>query len=281
MLQTVAGGSLRLIVEGISSKQGPKPKWLEESLDFQLSGLEKGSTKLMVEAPLLKKSLGQPQIPLFGRSPESVMEYTSIDLALESFQQAFQETDNDDLLDKHLLKDMEKYRSLFSDSDTSIEITGHRNIKPIAIQSQHFENIRELEEQTPPPSRVRVSGVLDLMQFSKDLIQVQTKQGTIRAILTSSITFEEISTYFGQNVTLDGIANFKPSGKISAIKIDKAKTASDEEEWFTRQPSPINDQLDLNRLRAEQKYKETKLDNVIGEWPGDESIEELLEMRKK
>lgn len=281
MLQTVSGGSLRLIIEGISSKQGPKPKWLEESVDFQLSGLEKGSTHLVVEAPLLKESLGQSQIPLFGRSPESVKEYTGIDLAIESFHQAFQKTDNDDLLDKHLLKEMEKYRLLFADSEGTIEITGYISEGPVEINSQHFENIRKLEEQTPPPSRARVTGVLDLMQFSRDLIQVQTKQGIIRAILTGNITFKDISSYIGKKVTLEGTANFKPSGKISAIEVARVRMATEEDDWFARQPSPIQEQLDLSQLRAEQEYKGTRMDNVIGEWPGDETIGELLEMRKK
>ncbi|SHG31662.1 hypothetical protein SAMN05443144_12458 [Fodinibius roseus] len=47
------------------------------------------------------------------------------------------------------------------------------------------------------------------------------------------------------------------------------------------QSSPIKEQLDLKRLRAEQEYKGTRLDNVIGEWPGDESIGELLGILEK
>jgi len=281
MLQAVAGGSLRLIIEGVSSKKGPKPKWLEESIDFQLTGIEEGSTNLVVEAPDLGESLHQPQIPLFGRNPESLKDYTGIDLALESFNQAFKADQDDDLLDKHLLKEMEKYKSLFRDTNGSIEITGYVSEKPTEINEQSFKNIKKLEEQTPPPSRARITGTLDLMQYSKDLIQVQTQQGSTRAILTSHITFEEVSKYFGQKVTLEGIANFKPSGKISAIEVEKVRLATEEDEWFTQEPSPIKEQLDFKELRAKQEYKGTKLDNVIGEWPGDETIEELLEMRKK
>lgn len=282
MLQTVAGGALRLVIEGISSKKGPRPKWLENSIDFQLTGLEKGSTRLVIEAPMLNETLGQPQIPLFGRSPESLKEYTGIDLALESFRQAFQPTGDHDLLDKHLLKEMESYRSLFRDSEEGvIEITGYVREEPVQLRPRRFDNIKKLEEQTPTPSRARVTGVLDLMQYSKDLIQIRTKQGTIRAILTGDVTFKDISTFFGQKVTLEGIANFKPSGRIRTIEVAKVRIATEEDEWFTKHPSPIKDRLDFNELRAEQGFQGTKLDNVIGEWPGEEPIEELLEMRKK
>lgn len=281
MLQTVAGGSLRLVMEGISSKKGPKPKWLEESIDFQLTGIEKGSTRLIAEAPLLKESLHQPQIPLFGRSPETLQQYTGIDLALESFNQAFHQEQEDDLLDKHLLKEMKKYRALFQGNQGSLQITGHVSEEPTKINKQSFKNIQKLEEGTPSPRRARITGILDLMQYSKDLIQIQTEQGATHAILTNDIQFTDISTYFGQKVTLEGIANFKPSGNISAIEVHKIREATDEDDWFTKKPAAIKEQLDIKELRAKQKFKGTNLDNVIGEWPGDESIEELLEMLNK
>jgi hypothetical protein len=119
------------------------------------------------------------------------------------------------------------------------------------------------------------------MQYSKDLIQVQTEQGAIRALLTSEIQFQEVSEYFGQRVTLDGIANFKPSGNVSTIEIRKVRLANGTDDWFTKKPTPIKEQLDFKELRTKQKYKGTNLNNVIGEWPGDESIEELLEMLEK
>ncbi|HEX6981286.1 MAG TPA: hypothetical protein VF181_00860 [Balneolaceae bacterium] len=281
MLQAVAGGSLRIVVEGISSKKGPKPKWLEESVNFQLTDIREGSTDLIIEAPLLEESLHQPQIPLFGRSPESLQKYTGIDLALESFNQAFQSNQDDDLLDKHLLKEMEKHQSLFENTSGTIQISGYVYEEPTEISYQSFENIKKLEEQTPPPSRARITGILDLMQYSRDLIQIKTEGGTTRAILTNEIKFEEISAYLGKKVTLEGIANFKPSGAISVIEVAKVRLATEEDEWFTKQPSPIKEQLDFKELRAKQEYKGTKLSNVVGKWPGDESINELLEMLNK
>ncbi len=281
MLQEVAGGSLRLVIEGISSKKGPRPEWLEESVNFQLTGIQKGSTDLMVEAPILEDVLQQIQIPMFGRNPQSLQKYTGIDLALESFNQAFGNKKEDDLLDKYLLQKMEDYRSLFQNGKGAIQIRGYNYEKPTEITHQSFEHIKKLEKQTPPRSRAQISGTLDLMQYSKDLIQVKTKQGDIHALLTGGIQFGDISQYFGQKVTLQGIANFKPSGKVSAIEVDSVRPATEEDEWFTKEPSPIKEQLDLKELRTEQKYKGTKLDNITGKWPGDEPIEELLEMLDK
>ena len=44
---------LRLAIQGESVKRGAIPAWLARSLDFTVTGLEKGSTTLVVDAPLL------------------------------------------------------------------------------------------------------------------------------------------------------------------------------------------------------------------------------------
>lgn len=282
MLKTVAGGSLRIVMEGISSKKGPKPSWLEDAVDFQLTDISKGSTELTLEAPLLKDSMELQQIPLFGRNPETLQEYTGIDIAMESFGQAFNpEKQKDDLLDKHLLKEMEKYRSLFHDQQGTIQISGYVHEEPMNIQYQSFQQIKKLEEKTPPPGKARITGVLDLMQYSKDLIQIKTEKGIIRAVLTSEVSFGKISEFFGKKVMVEGLANYKPSGTVGAIEVSKVRLATDEDQWFETPQSAIKEQLDFKELRAKQKYEGTKLENIIGQWPGDESIEELLEMRKK
>lgn len=281
MLQTVAGGALRLTIEGMSSKKGPKPKWLEDSVNFQLTDIQKGSTDLMIEAPILEESLSQPQLPLFGRSPETLKKCTGIDLALESFDQAFGNNKEDDLIDKHLLKEMEKHRSLFRNSDGTVEITGDTKKKPTEISKQSFANIQKLEQQIPPSSRARITGVLDLMKYSKNLIQIQTDDGAIRALLSEEIKFKDVTKYFGKKVTLEGIANFKPSGNVRTIEVSKVRLATEDDEWFAQKPAPVKEQLDLKILRVQQDYKGTKLDKIIGQWPGDEPIEELLEILNK
>ena len=44
---------LRLAVQGESVKRGPIPGWLARSLDFTVTGIKKGSTTILVDAPPL------------------------------------------------------------------------------------------------------------------------------------------------------------------------------------------------------------------------------------
>jgi len=281
MLQRVASGSLRLVMEGVSSKKGPKPDWLESAVDFQLTGISEGSTNLTIEAAILEDVIADFQIPIFERNPESLKPYTGVDLALEAFGQAFQSNEDDDLLDKHLLKEMEKYSTLFRNKKGTVKISGYQVKKPVQFSYSHFEEIKELEERTPPPIKALITGQLDLMQYSKELIKVDTKAGNVRAILSGELTFEEVGKFFGKEVTLEGIAHFKPSKKVSSIEVEKIHSATAQDQWFSAQPTAITEQINFADLSKEQEYHGTALDNVIGQWPGDESIEELLALLNK
>jgi len=44
---------LRLAIQGESVKRGPIPGWLLRSLDFTVTGLKKGSTTILLDAPEL------------------------------------------------------------------------------------------------------------------------------------------------------------------------------------------------------------------------------------
>jgi len=281
MLQVIAGGALRIVVEGASSKKGPSPKWLREAVNFNLSGMSKGSTDLVVKAPMIKDSIENPQIPMFGRSPDFLLDYTGVDLSLEALQQAFREDEGDDLLDKSLLNKMEKFHSLFKNHEGTMEITGHANKQTFKITGQSFNNLKTLKNQTPEPQRVKISGILDEMKHSKERIQLMAEGGNIRAFLPENISFRQVKKYFGQQATVEGIANFRPNGKIKTIQVSGINRATEKDGWFTKPQKPISKQLNLNQLRREQGHEGTKLDNVIGGWPGDESIEQLLKMRKK
>jgi len=282
MVECVASGSLRIVMEGISRKKGPKPAWLENAVNFQLTGIYEGSTGLAIEASLLGEFLELQQLPIFGRTPETLATYTGIDLAVESFEQAFDpDKKNDDLLDKYLLKEMRTYRSLFNDEGGRISISSAVRKQPLQFDYKSFDRIKKLEKNTPPPAKARITGVLDLMQYSKDLIQLNTEKGIIRALITDDVSFQMISGFFGKKVTIEGMANYKPSGNIGAIEMYKLRPAAEDDRWFETPHSAIKEQLDFKELRAKQKYEGTQMSNIIGQWPGDESIDELLEMRKK
>src|SRR5690554_5906088 len=71
-LTALAEGAVLNLVEGRSKAgRGQKPKWLKEVTDFQITGLNSGSTILEIEAPEISQVYQNKQYGIFDE-PEAV-----------------------------------------------------------------------------------------------------------------------------------------------------------------------------------------------------------------
>jgi hypothetical protein len=250
-LLKVAGGALRLYVDG-NSQAGPgkEPEWLKKSLDFHLVGLKNGSTVLEVEAPLLKETLSNAQFPLT------------------------------DLLDKHLLKEMMGFKKFLSD-DARISIDFANTGKQIVLEKENISRIKALEESTPKSIKIKLTGKLDVMRHTRSQLEIITPDKRIRATLAQKFSIDEAKSFFGQEITVTGIANYNPAGQITSIELQTISKANENDTFFKTTVAPLQQQVSLKLLAKEKKYKGSDLDKVVGKWPGEETIEELLSMVHK
>ena len=275
LLEDVAGASLSIVVEGLSHRPGPKPELLKSALDFKLVGIETGSTYLPIKAPVLKDSLEEIQTSLFGVDRKSIQDQSGVDLAIETLSQAYGESKRDDLLDRYVLKKILKSQSLV-EGNMSLELRGSVNNKVI-LNEKKLSKVKTLEKHTPPERKVKAVGILDVLSHSKRLIKLKTQKGVIRSHLAKSNSFKDLMPHFGKKVTVIGIASYKPSGKIDLIEIQEVRPLQgDEEEEIVNQLTiPIDESLDVRQLRRE---KQGEWGDIVGAWPGDESIDDLMEL---
>lgn len=278
-LTDVSSGVLRLLLEGYSHKRGKQPEWLTKSVDFQLSGLKEGSTVLEMEAPLLKEVIQQPQLPIPFDDLDfrELMRESAIDLSMRAFHQAFSQTEGASLLDKALLKDMQKLKKVLDSDEATVTITG-KTETPISLQKSSFREIKQLESSTPESMTVRLTGTLNAMRYSDSLLQIITQGKTIRAFLSEQMAMNEAKSYFGEEVTVDGWAHFNPKGQVTSVEVSHIRLAEPSDGYFKRIPSPIQQQMMVKDVAREQNYKGTSIDRILGKWPGDESIDDLIEM---
>lgn len=278
-LTKISSGTLRVLMEGYSQKKGKHPAWLLNSVDFDLAALKPGSTILEVQAPILKDSITQAQLPLEFDSikMDDVFKFSAIDLTMMAYEQAFSENGDVSLLDKPLLKDMQKFKNIFATKDASFKISGYGK-KQLSLNKESFKKIKKLETTTSPSIKSRLSGKFDLMKHSNGLLEIITQNKKIRAFLSSDIDLHSIKDFFGEEVTLDGIAHFNPRGQISSFEVTKIRLAAASDEYFKRIPTPIAEQLQVSDIAYSQSYQGTKLDKVIGKWPGSEDVEDLLQL---
>lgn len=278
-LTKVSTGTLRVLMEGHSQKRGKHPEWLDKSVDFHLSALKPGSTILEVDAPKLQDSITQAQLPLeFDNIKiDDISKFSAIDLTMMAYEQAFSDEGEVSLLDKPLLKEMQKFRSIFDTKGASFKISGY-GTKQVSLNKESFQKIKKLETTTSPSIKSRLTGKFDLMKHSNGLLEIITQNKKIRAFLNSTIDPSSIKDFFGEEVTLDGIAHFNPRGQISSFEVSKIRIASASDEYFKRIPNPIAAQLQIAGIAHRQSYQGTKLNKVVGKWPGNEAVEDLLRL---
>ncbi len=281
-LRKVSEGALRFYIEGHSSnKRGRDPEWVEKSLDFTLSGIKKGSTILEVKAPYLTETLGNYQQPLFDElGVNSLTNQTAIGLAIAAYEKATESPDCIDTFDKNLLKVMLGFNKFFgNDSKSYININGTSKQK-IKIAPTTLQKIKILEEKTPVDQKIKITGKLEMMKYSSNLLELVNANGKFKAHLSNEFSFDKATPYFGKNITCTGIAHFNPKGQISSIEISNITHADTSASFFSNSNFAIQEKLDLPGIILKQNYKGTssaKINKLIKEIDVDDDLETLLQ----
>ena len=269
-------------IEGNSTiKRGRQAVWLSKSLDFHLTAIKEGSTILEVEAPVLETTIANIQVPMFSEQPvEDVAKNSALSLGMFAFNQALAGKLDSSLLDKHLLREMQEFGKFLNKKGSSIEVGLGKRLKPIKLKKEGIEKIKSIEEKTPSSVKTKVTGVLDVLKHSHnqlELIVDGTKR--IRAILSEQIKINELTGFFGKEVTVTGIAHYNPAGSIISFEISGYKGVVKKDKYFQQVPKPLFEETDLKRVMENQKYKGYNPDKVIKlthQLEVEESLEDLL-----
>lgn len=280
-LVRLSESTLLSFVEGNSTiKRGKQAEWLSKSLDFQLSGIKEGSTILEIEAPVLKGTISNIQVPMFGdQSIEDIAKTSALGLGMVAFNQALSGKLDSSLLDKHLLKEMREFGTFLNKKGSTIEVGTGRNSKPLKLKKESIEKIKAIEEKTPASIKTKVTGVLDMLKHSNNQLELIAGDKRIRAILTDKLKMNELKDFFGSELTVTGTAHYNPLGHITSLEITGFKNADKKEKYFEQAPKPLFEETDLKRISETQKYKgysTEKVKKITGELEVEESLEELL-----
>ena len=249
-----AGKALRLAVEGTSVKAGRTPAWLDAAVNFTVTGIGPGCTMVAVEAPRLADLLGDEldQADFFGNPP------SGDDTALSLFARSVQATKVEDIesnsYDRGVLKSLLDFRRLFRGVATSIELRRHR---------------------IPEPQAFVVSGKLDSIHHSERRFWLELPDGqrVPGRVDEEFLAAEDLRGLWGRKVTIKGLVHFRPSGKVQLLEAQTLAAAETGDEIFSVPPRVEETPFLFDATRIDS----TAIGQLRGKWPGEESIEELLE----
>lgn len=255
-------------------------KYLKKTLELRLQsirGNKSEGTSLTIDCDYFGDTIKGLQFDLF-KPKEEVLAMTPMALVIDSFHNALGEGDEADL-DKPLLKSLMNFKKNFISSNEIFYLANRGSIPEVKLTKDVFHKISLLEDSIPEPKKVIVNGQLDEMKVSKGKLGLQTDQGFVNVFANDGNLISGIVEFMGKEVTISGMAHFKPNGKLSFIDIQDFGPPNSTDKFFSRQPHAMttNQQL-MFEIKATKKR--TSLREILGKWPGEESDEEFKELLK-
>jgi hypothetical protein len=267
-------GALRLRVEGRSTARGSLPAWLAAAADFDVVGIEPGSTLVVIEAPVLADSapaLFRQQAlfePINGNdSAFGVMEQT--------LRAAVDGRSDSGLFDQPLLSTFRRFERVLAAGFSSVELTnGKKHAGDVVVDANSVSAVDRLIRAMPEPQRARVSGTLDTIRHSDRMFTLLMEDGKAVKGIAEGVAAEQLADLFGQQVIVTGTAFFRPSSALLRIEADAIEPAGADALVWARVPAPLFRDLDSSSLRQPQGIR-SGVNAIIGRWPGDESEDEI------
>ena len=279
LLVETAQRSLRLRVDGRSNLQG-KAAWLDAAVSMDLVGLGEGSTVTYWEAPTLAQAVPDilNQLPLWDGSPRP--DQTALSIVQEVLRDAASGNAESDVLDYNILGSVSDFERLFEMGFQSLEMDGASG-EPARLTLADTGRARELQRGAPRPERVVVSGYLDELVGSKRSFSLLLPGGQrVRGLLPEENS-HALSALWTRRVVVDGEAHFRPSGGLSVVAATHIQEAGPGADVWARVPRPRPRDLTDLRPRATHGAGENPTAGLLGQWPGDETQDELFALLRE
>ena len=196
-------------------------------------------------------------------------------LVIDSFKQAMNFDEETNQLDKPLLKRLKDFKKVFLSDDERVFISNQGSIPELELKRSDFKKIGNLEQSIPEPQEIIINGVVEELKFSKLRVGIKTKDGLVNAVLSEELEPVDISKYWGKELTIAGRLHFQPSGNPSFIYIERIFSPDISDKYFSKSPKKANVEQQIQNKLKHQKHTNF-LDEIIGQWPDDESIEDIL-----
>lgn len=219
------------------------------------------------------------QLDVF-RDKSTLQDLTPVALVIKTFRAALTDEEDKNLLDEPLINELIQFKKFFNNDQESIQLSNRGTTPEVSFNQRGIDKIEDLYKTIPEPQKTVINGVIDEMKFSrKQLVLVTENKQKVVVLPPSEHTLTEIKDFFGKEITITGMAHFKPGGQLSYLQMDRFGKPGKADKFFSKKPDKMSMQQQI-ALQIREGKKKNPLDDVIGKWPGDETDEEFERMLK-
>lgn len=260
--------ALRYRLEGRSTAKGTPPQWIRSGARFEVLR-DSAANNIKIEAHAIGELIPErlKQGELFRPLDPS---RSALALFEESLEDALLGKEDSDLFDEGLVAVFADFRSVLDEGIDGIDLVNGRTL---SIDIPRIDVVDRLRRQTPAQQAVRVVGVLDVIQHSTRNFTLLVGGGAAIRGIAPEGSEARLRELFGEPAVVTGTAVFRPSGTVLRIDADTIGAASAHDKAvFSALPPPLLAPLDSRVVRTARKGAFLE---AIGQWPGDESDEEI------
>ena len=273
----IATKALMLKIKGFSDIKPDSQ--LKQALAIRmqsLSGSKTDGTAILLDCDIFEETIKNLQLNFFSQSPE-ILRLSPMALVIQTFRSALLDDEDKNNLDKPLLKTLLKFKKNFISDNEVFYFSNRQSIAEIEITKNDFKKIEYLEDSIPKPKKIIINGQLDEMKVSKNKLGLLTQEGAVNIFANDNAVIQGIVKFMGREVTISGMAHFRPSGQLSYIEIQEYFEPNQKDSFYSKKPSSMN--LEQQQLfQIKQGKKRNPLSAITGKWPGEESFDDLIKM---
>jgi hypothetical protein len=259
-------GAVRLAFERRSSSTAAAASnWVERVVDFDLLGIEAGSTRLVVEA----RPLGSLMPAAIAQSMS--VDVTAFDLFLAGLRDAMSAEADGERYDVPLLETYGKLAQILSFGFEEIDIGD----PPCRLDAASLESMTKLRLRVPQPRQVRVSGRLEPVPHDGRAFTMRLGDGVVHGMASPSVTPEQLGALLGAHVVVSGMAVFRPSGAVLRLDAHHIEQADERASVWAQMPRPLFEAAEPAARYRVRQDPQSGLAAIMGKWPGDETDEEI------
>lgn len=279
-LHKAAESATRLLASGEGRRKRAKPPWLAAATDLTVTGLTSGST---VVAITLDRLVDAPSSP-FGRGgfqPHNVgfeADDTALDLAARAIREAQAPDSPGECFDDAVLDAiLELGKSVRTRAVTYSLVRDGASEPHFVLSRRGCSAIAERKRNIPSPSAFIVSGRIGPVAHTSGEFQLEVPSGQnlYGRLHADADDVELLRPLRGRQATIQGIVHFKANGEPRMIEAQRISAGQAGDHMFAE--IPRKPALSTPRPERAESGRVAKPMDLVGTWPGDEPVEELLQ----
>jgi len=273
----IAQRALMLKIFGYSDIEPDKQFLKASEIHLEkLSTNKRNGTSMILDCDHFSDSIKNFQFNAF--KPElwsEIQQLTPMALVIKSFRSAIVDSEDKENLDKNLLKSLIRFKKNFSGKNDVFFLSNRNTIPEIKLKYTDFKKIEQIEESIPEPNKVTVFGTFDELKYSKQKVVLLTENGNLNATIKDESVFLQMLDFVGKELTITGMAQYKPNGKLSFIEISGFSEPGKGDKYFSKIPQALTIQQQMD-FQLKERKSVNPFAQIIGQWPGEEKWEDII-----